>query len=356
MHYIKQTAYSQDQHTSFTTKVLICVGITLISILLILLLGYAFHVVLLLLAGILVAVFFRGLAHTLAAHTPLSEGLSLAVVITSIVGITLGAYFLLAPQVSGQTRQLSETLPKAVEKIKTQAENSPWVSKVMEEIANSNNVLQNKGSWLKKGFGVLSGLLGVVADLYVILFLGIFLTAQPALYQKGIVKLFPLDKRSRATDVLDALSSTLYKWIIGKLCSMFLVGVLTVLGLWLLGIPMAVALGLFAAIATFVPNFGPIIALVPAALIALLQGPTQALYVIALYMGIQAVESNLLTPLIQKKMVAIPPALIITGQLLLGVFTGVLGLVLATPIMVIVLVLVKMLYISDVLGDKQVEV
>ena len=160
----------------------------------------------------------------------------------------------------------------------------PWVNKVMEEVANSKNLVQNKGNWLQKGFGILSGLLGVLADLYVILFLGIFLTAQPALYKKGIITLFPLHKRPRTTAVLDKLSSTLFKWIIGKLCSMLLVGVLTILGLWLLSIPMAMALGLFAAIATFVPNFGPIIALIPAALIALLQGPTQALYIIALYM------------------------------------------------------------------------
>ncbi len=115
---------------------------------------------------------------------------------------------------------------------------------------------------------------------------------------------------------------------------------------------MALALGIIAGLLSFIPNFGPIIALLPAVLIAFTQGPNTALYITLLYMGVQAVESNLITPLVQKKMVYLPPAMIIISQVLLGILVGGLGLILATPLIAILMVLIQMLYVEDVLGDS----
>nr|WP_229374877.1 AI-2E family transporter [Fibrella rubiginis] len=145
-------------------------------------------------------------------------------------------------------------------------------------------------------------------------------------------------------------------WLIGKLFSMIVVGVLSFLGLWLLGVKLAAALALFAGLITFIPNFGPILALVPAVLFAFSDGPQQVLYVVLLYTGIQLIESNLLTPLVQNKMISMPPALVLISQLIMGVFVGGIGLILATPVMAVVLILVKMLYVQDVLDDKSVKV
>jgi predicted PurR-regulated permease PerM len=136
------------------------------------------------------------------------------------------------------------------------------------------------------------------------------------------------------------------------MASMIVVGLLTAVGLWALGMPLALTLGLLAALLTFIPNLGPTLAVVPAALLALLQSPTKSLYVILLYLVIQAVESYLLIPLVQRQAVSLPPALTITAQVLLGILVGGFGLVLATPLTAAVMVLVRMLYIEDALGDS----
>jgi len=131
---------------------------------------------------------------------------------------------------------------------------------------------------------------------------------------------------------------------------MLILGVLTTLGLWILGIPLALTLGIIAAVLSFIPNIGPIISAVPAILIALIESPSKALYVIFLYIGIQTVESYLITPIIQKKAVHLAPALLIAVQIMIGVLLGALGLLLATPLMVVIIVLVQMLYVQDTLG------
>jgi predicted PurR-regulated permease PerM len=128
---------------------------------------------------------------------------------------------------------------------------------------------------------------------------------------------------------------------------MFVVFVLTSIGLVIIGVPMWTALALIAGILNFIPNFGPLIALLPAVLVAFMQGPSTAFWVIALYMFVQVTESNFITPMVQKKLVSIPPALIIIAQLLIAPLTNAWGLVLATPLMLIVIVLIKELYIKQ---------
>lgn len=344
-----------QKEKSFSSRVLTALGIILPILLLILLFGYAFQVFLLVFAGILITVFFRGLSHYFSQRTGLPEGWSLLVTVLAVFAITTALFWLLAPQVSEQTTKLSEELPRSIENLKDQLQDSNFGSKILDELPDQEAILQNRDKWMSQALGLFSTTFGILGDLYVILFIGLFLTAQPKIYKDGIVALVPIKKRARANEVLDTLGATLGKWIAGKMFSMLVVGILSGVGLWILGIPMAIALAVFAGILSFIPNFGPLIALIPAVLVAFLQGPNQALYVVALYTGIQFVESNLLTPLIQKKMVEIPPALIIISQILLAVFTGGLGLILATPVMVGFMVLVKMLYVSDVLGDKSVE-
>lgn len=133
---------------------------------------------------------------------------------------------------------------------------------------------------------------------------------------------------------------------------MAVIGVLTTLGLWLLGVPLALTLGILAALLEFIPNFGPILSAVPAVLLALMESPRLALWVILLYLGIQAAESYLITPLVQRRLASLPPVLVIVSQILGGVLFGFLGFALATPLLAFALVLVKRLYIEDRLGDS----
>lgn len=145
---------------------------------------------------------------------------------------------------------------------------------------------------------------------------------------------------------MNNIGGNLKKWLKGKLFAMLVVFVLTSIGLIIIGIPMWLTLALIAGILNFIPNFGPLIALIPAVLIAFLQGESTALWVAALYIAVQVTESNFITPLVQQRLIRIPPALIIIAQLLIAPLTGGWGLVLATPLMIIIIVLVQELYIK----------
>jgi predicted PurR-regulated permease PerM len=184
-----------------------------------------------------------------------------------------------------------------------------------------------------------------------VILLAIYLAIEPNTYLNGFVKLFPVSKRQRTLEVLGTMGETLRQWMLGKFLAMLIIGFATTVGLEIIGVPLALTLGLIAALLTFIPNFGPIIAVTPAILFALVGSPVKALYVLGLYFGIQMVESYLITPLIERETVSLPPVLTIIFQVFMGIFVGGLGLVLASPLLAIILVLVKMVYIEDVLGD-----
>ncbi len=204
---------------------------------------------------------------------------------------------------------------------------------------------------MKKAQGVVGSFFkttfGVFGDIYVVLFLGIFFTVSPGIYKKGIVKLIPSKGQPKGEDVLNKLGDNLKKWLKGKIFSMFVVFVLTAAGLAILGVPMWLVLAIIAGLLNFIPNFGPLIAMIPAVLVALMQGPTTAAIVAGMYIVIQVVESNFITPMVQQKLISIPPALIIMAQLLISPLTGGWGLVLATPLMVIIMILVQEVYIKQ---------
>jgi predicted PurR-regulated permease PerM len=155
--------------------------------------------------------------------------------------------------------------------------------------------------------------------------------------------------RSRGDQVLRASARTLRNWLVAQLIAMSAVGTLTALGLWLAGVPLAFALGLIAGLLAFIPNIGPIIAIAPALLLAFPEGLTTLLVVLAIYIGVQALESYVITPLLQQEKVSLPPALVISTQLLFGVLFGILGLMLATPIAALTMTVVKLIYVEDYL-------
>jgi predicted PurR-regulated permease PerM len=199
--------------------------------------------------------------------------------------------------------------------------------------------------------GASSTALGGFGSLVVILFVGLFAAFEPALYRRGLLRLLPPGRRARAGEILSLMAHTLRMWMLGKMASMALVGIATWVGLALLGIPLAVVLSLLAAVLAFIPNLGPILSVIPAILLALLQGSTTALWVAGLYVGIQAVESYILTPLLQKNLVSLPPAVTLIAQVIMGTLAGGLGVIVATPLTAAALVLIKEAYVRDLLGD-----
>ena len=327
-------------------------AVGLLIILLIVGVGYAIDVLLLAFAGVLFAILLRGLSDFLSTHTGMGEKWSLAAtVLLLMVLVTVGAW-LLIPSIAEQTDELRQTLPKSVELLEGQVKRYEWGRWMLEKAPEPAELIPRRLDLFRRITGVVSGTLGAIGIVVVVFFTGLFFAIQPRLYTEGIVKLVMIRKRDRAREVIGQIGAELQWWLIAKLTAMLFVGGLTWLGLWLLGIGMPLTLAVLAALLTFIPNLGPIIAAVPAVLIALLDGPATAVWVVVLYIAIQTIESYLLTPLLQQQAVSLPPALTITAQLVMAVFVGGIGLALATPLTVVVLVLVRSLYVQDMLGDE----
>lgn len=199
--------------------------------------------------------------------------------------------------------------------------------------------------------GYTFGLLDSLTTLLVVVVAGIYLAIDPATYVKGALKLVPRMGRERIHRAMNLSATALQRWLLGQLCSMAFVGVLTTGGLYLIGMPSPLALGFLAGLAEFVPLVGPIAASIPAILLALTQDGNTVIWVILLYLAIQQIDGNIILPLIQKRAVKLPPALMLFAILVAGALFGVIGVVLAVPMTVLLYVLVKQLYVRETLGE-----
>lgn len=315
-----------------------------------------FQVLLLALAAVLWAVLFRGTADWICKKTGMSRKWATLLSVVLVLGLMVGLGWLIFPSLSSQIQEFQQKIPQAIEDIKKQLKQSAVGERIVKELQNPQQFLQKgSGSIQSLASSVFTSVFGFLADLFIIIVVGFFLLASPHLYKNLIVRMFPKSRRKRAGQVLTYQYKTLKSWLAGKLFDMLIVAILTSLGLWLLNIPLALTLGIIAGLMAFIPNLGPIIAQIPALLIAYLQGPQSVLYVFILYNGIQLIESNLLLPLIQQHQVAIPPAFILLGQVLIGIVAGILGIILTVPILVLIMVFIKMVYLQDILGDASVE-
>lgn len=335
---------------SYTRRVLVAVGITLSFLVLLFLAWQVIDVLLIVFGGILLAVFLRSLSHWLSQRTPLSEGWSLFLVVLILALIVAVGLWLFAPELANQFDQLVESLPPSLDRIREYINAPEWGGRLLGRLPSVNEMLTSE-SVTSNVTTVFSTTFGMLINLLIILAIGIYGAADPQLYVNGFVRLFPVGERPRMREVLEQIHHTLQRWLVGRLISMLVIGTCTAVGLWLLGVPLAPLLGLIAAFLEFIPYIGPILSLVPAVLLGLSDSPTTALYVILLYLGIQAFESYILTPLVEHQAVSIPPALTITVQLLAGVLIGGVGLLFATPLAAAIMVLVENLYIEDTLDE-----
>jgi predicted PurR-regulated permease PerM len=338
----------------FARKVLIAVGLVCLTLLSLLLIYYAFDVLLLFFAAALLAVFLRGLGDIVGRYTNLSETMSVLSVSGLLIFVLAGAVALLAPDVADQAAHLREELPRSARAAADYISQFSWGRAIIDQLPSIDDVRQNlsPSAMLTSVGGFFTSTVGAVGNFFIGVLLSIYLAVEPRFYTRGFTNLFPVDKRTRVRQILVAIGDTLRWWLIGKIGSMLFIGILTWVGLSIIGVPLALTLGLIAGLLSFIPNFGPILSAVPALLLAFIESPTKALYVLLLFIGIQLIESNLVTPMIERETVELPPALTIIFQLALAVMVGGLGLVLATPLLAVILVVVQMVYIEDILGDR----
>jgi len=200
-------------------------------------------------------------------------------------------------------------------------------------------------------FPFLSSTLAVVGGLVLIIFIAIYTGAEPELYQKGLMHLFPHRARERAGEVLSEIAAVLRKWLVTQLIAMAVIGAVTTVAMLLLDVKAAFALGFIAGLMEFIPTFGPLFAAIPAIAMGFVDSPEKALYVVLVYWGIQFLENNLLIPALMRGGMDLPPALTMVAQALMVLVFGFLGLMVAVPLTAATLVAVKMLYVEDVVGD-----
>lgn len=178
-----------------------------------------------------------------------------------------------------------------------------------------------------------------------------FLAANPDLYRRGVVKLFPKHRHRMVDETLGDCGTGLRLWLLAELIAMAIVGVLAGLGTWLIGLEAPLVLGLFAGLTEFIPILGPIIGAIPALILAVTHGAMTFVWTLLLFVAIQQLESNVITPLLQQKMVTIPPALLIFTIAAFGLLFGTLGVIVAAPLTVILYIAVKKLYVREALDE-----
>jgi predicted PurR-regulated permease PerM len=338
------------QELSFTRRVVITTAIVLLLGGAFALVLYAVHFFFLIFASILFAVFLRAIANWLHDKTGMAKGIALAIAALLFFGTLFLTGWLIAPTVQAQVEDLRETLPSSIERLKDQLGRTSWGAKAVEEFEDSQeNMMPETQEIVNKAQAFFASTISILTDIFIVIVIGIFFAANPAQYQRGVVSLVPLRHRTRLWEVLDKSYETLKWWLLGKLVTMVFVGIATAIGLMLLGIPMMLALAVIAFFLDFIPTIGPIIASIPAILIAFLDGPMTALYVAILYFIIQSIESYLLAPLIFEKTVHISPVLTLLSLVLFGILVGPLGVILAAPLVAVLQVFVRELYIKDYL-------
>jgi predicted PurR-regulated permease PerM len=323
--------------------------LTFVTLILLALIVYLFDVLLLFFGAILLAVILRAPSDWAARRTGMDARVALAILVALICGALGLCIWLVGQTIASEIQGVWKRLPEIIEQLRARASDIAVVGPAMEKAT-----LQGPTDGIvKNGVATLSAAFGALTNVALVAFVAVLLAAQPDVYLRGSLHLIPKPHRARAREVFEELGHVLQRWTLGQLCLMLLVGTLTYVGFRLAGIEYAGALGLLAGALTFIPFLGSLFAGVVAVLMAMAQGADAALYAAAIYAGVQIIE-NVCEPFVAQRAVYLAPALLLFAQAVLGALAGPLGIVLATPLAAVAIVVIKRLYVEDTLGDHSV--
>lgn len=333
---------------AFRRRVLIILSLASLFVAGFLWLGFAPNTLFLIFAAIWFGCVLNHAARFVTRWTHLASPWSMTLVVAVLLALVVGFFVLLGFQIADRINELANNLQQASQELLRQIEQKfphirqLWQSTSAREAAQF--VMQGPSgssvaAWLATP-------LGFAVNVLFIFFTGLYLALSPRMYRDGLVCLFPEKHQSRLRGIFDEMGVSLWRWTLARLTAMIIVGVFSWIGLELLGVPLAPTLAILTALFDFIPNVGPLMALIPPMLLAFSEGPMVPVYVLLLYTGIQLVEAYLITPLIHEHENNLPAALIIIAQLVLGFLFGILGIIFAMPILLVAKIAVQRLYIN----------
>jgi predicted PurR-regulated permease PerM len=336
-------------------------GIAIVAFATLLLFTWYFATTLFLIfAGMLLGVALNAFTELLGRIVKLPHALRLAIVCLTLAGLLSGVIFLGGSTIARQATVLSDTIKSQLVGVKAFLEKNgidtsyldfgnsatpPATSGTPETAAPHNlpgaaAIASSGGAIVSQTLKLIFGAVSAVGNFFIVLFLGLAFAAQPGVYRKGLLYLAPARHRARATVIVDRIGETLERWLMAQIITMTVVFLVTWIGLAIIGIQSSFILGIQAGLLTFIPTVGALVAGLIVVLASLASGWIAALSAFVLFLGIHALESYILTPILQRQALEIPPATLFAFQILLGVVFGVWGLALALPLMAVVKVVI----------------
>jgi predicted PurR-regulated permease PerM len=316
---------------------------------------------LLIFAGMLLGVGLNALTNALGRHVRLPHTARLAIVCLALAVMLSGVAYLGGATIADQASLLSKTIKSQITNVRSFLESHGIDTSVFDlsnatpaastsdtastpaprgPLPGAGALASSGGAIVSQTFKLLFGAISAVGNIFIVLFLGLAFAAQPSVYHDGLLFLAPAKHRIRATLIVDHIGETLERWLIAQIIVMLAVGIVTWIGLAIIGIPGSFILGIQAGLLAFIPTVGAIIAGVVVVLASLASGWIPALSALVLFLGVHAMESYVLTPLLQRQALDIPPATLFAFQILLGVVFGIWGLALALPLVAIAKVMI----------------
>ena len=302
-------------------------------------------------AAVILAVILRSVAEPIAAHTRIGEAAAVAIAGLLLLATLAGAGWLFGFAVAGQMDQLIANLPRSAADLQALVADWPFGAQLARMLAGGPELLAGAQGVVGRVGGYALTLAGVVTSVVLVIIAGVFLAISPRYYRDGVILLFPEPRRPALREAADSAGRALRAWVLGQLADMVVVGVMTGVGVSLIGLTSPLALGVLAGLLAFVPIVGSIAGAVPGVLLAVQGGWELVAWTVLVYVVVQQVEGNLIYPFIQKRAVNLPPALTIFGVVVFGMLFGIMGVLVATPMMVVLFVGVRLLYLRRTLHE-----